>query len=218
MFHFLLLLSCIISFVIFISACDSRKKLDSLNYYCQKFEIKCTKNNSIISFKTSQGNFEVELFGEDYPLTVSTFIHNIENKLYNNRKFYKIINYYQSKVIHAGINPDNKNYAGSNKTLSKLPPSIPLEIKFKKENEPKYRYQIKDPYESLNLVNMFENGSVAMVRIGPENSSSTEFFFVTNKISELNGRYSVFGKITKGLEVLNKIQQEDLIYNIEILD
>ena len=55
-----------------------------------------------------------------------------------------------------------------------------------------------------------------MVKSGKDKSSSTEFFFVTNKIPELNGRYSIFGKIIKGLEVLEKIDQEDYIKEVKI--
>ena len=54
-----------------------------------------------------------------------------------------------------------------------------------------------------------------MVKIGNK-SSSTEFFFVTNKIPELDGRYSIFGKTIKGLEVLKSINNEDFIEEVEI--
>ncbi len=46
----------------------------------------------MVTFKTSKGNFEVKLNGEDYPLTVSNFIRNIKNNIYSNKRFYKTIN------------------------------------------------------------------------------------------------------------------------------
>ena len=55
-----------------------------------------------------------------------------------------------------------------------------------------------------------------MVKRGEKNSSSTEFFFVTNKIEELDGRYSVFGKVVKGIDVLKRIDREDFIYDIKM--
>ena len=55
-----------------------------------------------------------------------------------------------------------------------------------------------------------------MVKSGKNYSSSTEFFFVTNKIPSLDGRYSIFGKIIKGLEILEKINKEDFIKEIKI--
>jgi len=57
-----------------------------------------------------------------------------------------------------------------------------------------------------------------MVKSGENYSSSTEFFFVTDKFPELNGRYTVFGKIVEGIEVLENIEENDLIYEIQIFD
>ena len=197
------------------SACSFKSQIDS-NYYCQKLELNCVKNNEIAYFKTSKGNFEVKLFGKDNPVTVSNFIENIENNIYKNKKFYKIISYPQQKFIHGGVNPENKFYFEQNQTINKTSLSIPLEIKFKEETKPRYKYQIKNPYEAEDLVNTFESGSIAMVKLGKSKSSSTEFFFVTNKIPELDGRYSIFGKIVKGLEVLQKINKDDYIKEIKI--
>ena len=196
-------------------ACSFKKEIDS-NYYCQKLKFKCIQSNKIVYFKTSKGDFEVKLFGKNNPLTVSNFLENIENNIYVNQKFYKIINYSQIKFIHGGVNSESKFYIERNQTSKKKIPSIPLEIKFKKENKPRYNYQIKNPYETENLVSTFESGSIAMVKSSKNNSSSTEFFFVTNKIPELDGRYSIFGKIIKGLEVLEKINKEDYIKYIQI--
>ena len=197
------------------SACSLKSQYDSY-YYCQKLELNCINNNKIAYFKTSKGNFEVKLFGKDNPVTVSNFIENIDNNIYKNKKFYKIISYPQQKFIHGGVNPENKFYFEQNQTINKTSLSIPLEIKFKEETKPRYKYQIKNPSETVNLVNTFESGSIAMVKLGKSKSSSTEFFFVTNKIPELNGRYSIFGKIIKGLDVLEKIDQEDFIKEVKI--
>jgi len=132
------------------------------------------------------------------------------------QKFYKIINYSQLKFVHGGVNPENSFFIERNLTLKRKSPSIPLEIKFQKETKPRYNYLIQNPSETENLVNTFESGSIAMVKSGNNNSSSTEFFFVTNKIPELNGRYSIFGRIIKGLDVLEKIIEEDFIKEIKI--
>ena len=197
------------------SACSFKSQIDS-NYYCQKLELNCIKNNEIVYFKTSKGNFEVKLFGKDNPVTVSNFLENIENNIYKNKKFYKIISYPQHKFIHSGVNPENKFYIEQNQAINKTSLSIPLEIKFKEETKPRYKYQIKNPYEAEDLINTFESGSIAMVKLGKSKSSSTEFFFVTNRIPELDGRYSIFGKIIKGLEVLEKIDQADYIKEVKI--
>ena len=199
----------------FVTGCNLKSEIDS-DYYCKKLEFNCTQNNLIINFRTSKGDFEVEIFGKDNPVTVSNFLQNIENNIYANQKFYKIINYPQIRFIHGGVMPENEFYIEGNQTLYKTSPTIPLEIKFKEEIKPRYNYQTKNPSETINLVNTFESGSIAMVKSGKNKSSSTEFFFVTTKIPELDGRYSIFGKIIKGLDILEKINKEDFIKTVQI--
>ena len=55
-----------------------------------------------------------------------------------------------------------------------------------------------------------------MVKINQNRSSSTEFFFSLNNLPEFDGRYSIFGKVISGLEILNDIQKDDLIIKIEL--
>jgi len=198
-----------------VPACSFKNKIDS-NYYCQKLKLSCNESNKVVYFKTTKGDFEIKLFGKDNPVTVSNFLENINNSIYENQKFYKIINFPQITFIHGGVNPENKLYIERNQTFNKISPSIPLEIKFKEEIKPRYNYQIKNPNETENLVNTFESGSIAMVKSGNNKSSSTEFFFVTNKVPELDGRYSIFGKIIKGLDVLKNINKEDFIKAVQI--
>jgi len=198
-----------------VQACSYKNKIDS-NYYCLKLKFSCIKNNKVVSFKTTKGDFEVRLFGKDNPVTVSNFLENIDDNIYVNQKFYKIINYPQIRFIHGGVNLENKLYIERKQNLNKTSPTIPLEIKIKEEIKPRYNYQIKNPSETVNLVNTFESGSIAMVKSGKNKSSSTEFFFVTTKIPELDGRYSIFGKIIKGLDVLEKINKEDYIKAVQI--
>ena len=200
-----------------VTGCTPNKVINS-NYYCEKLFLNCIKKNRSVLFKTSKGNFDVKLYGENYPVTVNNFIKNINKNIYKNKRFYKVINFPQVQLIFGGIYSENNYYKKDNQdqNLKKFKQDIPLEIKLIKEKEPKYRYQILDPSKITKLANVFEKGSLAMVKSGNKNSSSTEFFFVTNKFPELDGRYSIFGKVEKGIEILDEINNEDLIYEIII--
>ena len=202
-------------FLFLITGCSYERNSDS-NYYCEKLNLKCLKKDKIVVFKTSKGDFDVKLYGENNPVTVNNFINKIKKNIYKNSSFYRIINYSQVKIKQSGIYKENSIYKKENEKINKFRTTIPLEIKLKKKIEPKYNQQITDPSEILNITNIFEKGSLAMVKIGERNSSSTEFFFVTNKLPELDGRYSIFGKVVKGIEVLEKIDKKDLIYKILI--
>ena len=87
-----------------VPACSYENEINT-NYYCQKLKFSCIQENKIAIFKTSKGDFEVKLFGKDNPITVSNFLENIDNNIYVNQKFYKIINYPQIRFIHSGVNP-----------------------------------------------------------------------------------------------------------------
>ena len=197
------------------TACSFQSDDDHL-YYCQKLRLNCIRKNQLVIFNTSKGDFVVKLFGEDNPVTVANFIENIENDIYHNQSFYKILKFPQAKLIQSGINLENDDYVKKERNSINFRPSIPLEIKFKKENKTKYKYSIKDPAEYENIENYFQQGALAMVKSEEKSSSSTEFFFVTDKIPELDGRYSIFGKIVKGIDVLEKINKEDIIISIKI--
>ena len=198
-----------------VTGCSYNNVLNS-DYYCEKLDLDCIKKDREVLFKTSKGDFDVKLYGEKNPVTVNNFINNIKKNIYKNKSFYQIIYYPQVQVIFSGIYSENNYYNKENQNLIKFRRTIPLEIKFKKEIEPKYRYKIKEPSEVVKLADIFEKGSLAMVKSGNRNSSSTEFFFVTNKFPELDGRYSIFGKVVKGIEILDLLDKEDLIYEIII--
>ena len=53
-----------------------------------------------------------------------------------------------------------------------------------------------------------------MVKINKQRSSSTEFFFTVNNLPEFDGRYSIFGRVVNGIEILNKIDKNDFIKKI----
>ena len=134
--------------------------------------------------------------------------------MYSNQYFYKVIKYPDNKIIQSGINA-NIFFEDINKKNSLLESSIPLEINLNNEKII-YRKQILDPKNKKKLKNKFQKGSIAMVNIDKNYSSSTEFFFLLNKSPEFDGRYSIFGKVIKGIEILRNIDKNDFIKNIEI--
>ena len=92
-----------------VQACSYKNKIDS-NYYCQKLNLSCIQSNKVVNFKTSKGDFAVKLFGKDSPVTVSNFLENIENNIYLNQKFYKIVNYPHITFITTSLNQKQNLY------------------------------------------------------------------------------------------------------------
>ena len=153
------------------------------------------------------------MFGSSNPLTVSNFKKNISDNIYRNSKFYKLIEYSNTKIIRGGIiNHENEKYILNNKTIK----TIPLEIQLINKQEPIYNREISDPLEFKFLKNSLQKGSISMVKISKTESSSTEFFISTQKSAVLEGRYSVFGKVINGFEILENLESKDYILEIEL--
>ena len=156
---------------------------------------------------------KIELFADSHPVTVANFISKIKSNIYINRNFYKIIDYSNNKLIHNGLNKINDLGKINVEDIDNFA-SIPLEIKLKNEKL-KYEDPIINPLEIKNLRHKFKKGSLSMVKINDKRSSSTEFFFSLNNLPEFDGRYSIFGRVISGSEILDKIDKNDLIKKIE---
>ena len=135
-----------------------------------------------VLFETSQGNFTVELYPEKAPKTVANFLHYVKDGFYENTIFHRVINRF---MIQGG---------GFERDLSE-----------KNTREPIVN-------ESNNgLLN--EPGSIAMARTMDPDSATAQFFVnladnqflnYTSPDPEQIG-YCVFGKVTSGFEVVQKI-------------
>ena len=49
-------------------------------------------SNPVVAFETSLGNFEVELYQEQAPVTVKNFLQYVNDKFYDNTIFHRVIN------------------------------------------------------------------------------------------------------------------------------
>ena len=199
--------------VLFLISCCGYKIEKNTQYFCKKLLINCDIQEDVVIFYTSKGKLKIQLFADSHPLTVANFISKVKSNIYTNKNFYKVISYSSNKLIHNGLNEFDKFGQISNKNVANFD-SIPLEIKLK-NREPIYENPIINPLEIKNLRHKFEKGSLSMVKVNKKRSSSTEFFFSLNNLPELDGRYSIFGKVISGVEILNNIDRNDLIKKIE---
>lgn len=135
-----------------------------------------------VEFQTSQGNFTVELYPEKAPKTVANFLQYVKDGFYENTIFHRVINRF---MIQGG---------GFERDLGEKSTRAPV------ANE-----------ASNGLLN--ELGSIAMARTSDPDSATAQFFVNLNDNPFLNYTspepdyigYCVFGKVTSGLEVVQKI-------------
>jgi len=199
-------------FLFLINGCAYKNEKNT-QYFCERLTLNCDIQEKILVFYTSKGTLKIQLFEESHPVTVANFISKVKKNIYVNRNFYKIISYSSNKLIYNGLNKLN-DFGQININDLENFDSIPLEIKLINK-EPIYESSIINPLEIKNLKHNFEKGSISMVKINEKRSSSTEFFFALNNLPEFDGRYSIFGRVIGGLEILDKIDKNDLIKKIE---
>lgn len=54
-----------------------------------------------------------------------------------------------------------------------------------------------------------KRGFIGMARSTDPNSASSQFYILKKDAPSLNGQYAVFGRVTKGMEIVDKIKQGD---------
>lgn len=76
---------------------------------------------------------------------------------------------------------------------------------------PGYRFQD----ETANNPMKHETGTLSMANAGP-NTNGSQFFITHSPQPHLDGRHTVFGKVVKGMEVVNAIRQGDKILTVTV--
>ncbi len=135
-----------------------------------------------VKIETSLGSIVVELDSEKAPITVKNFLNYVERKFYDDLVFHRVI---KDFMIQGG---------GFDKDLKLRPTDAPI------KNE-----------ASNGLKNM--KGTIAMARTPDPNSASSQFFINLKDNDFLNYKgplpadagYAVFGKVSEGLDVVEKI-------------
>jgi len=165
--------------------------------------------------KTEKGDINLALYPKVAPNTVANFVKLADDGFYNGIKFHRVI---PSFMIQGG---DPLSRSASTAVGSGGPGYI-----FKDEINPKsfglsdeeisqleaqgYRYNYD--LESLPV----DVGTIVMANSGPDTNGS-QFFIVTYSIQpHLNGKHTVFGEVTKGMDVVRAIERGDTMTTIQI--
>ena len=66
--------------------------------------------------------------------------------------------------------------------------------------------------------NKHVRGSVAMARSASPDSAGSQFYITYGATPHLDGQYTVFGKVTSGMELVDQIQQGDKMKSVKIVE
>ncbi len=217
-FKFLCLL---LSSSFFLVSCNNSQDLPE-NRFCPNKSFKCIYEKKTLEVITNKGSIIIEINGNLAPLTAGNFLDLVEKGIYVNTTFNNVIKDPKPFVIIGG-DPSRKansikktlikggNYIDPIKGYSRF---IPLEISLKNEPFPRYNQLMKA--QLINRVSLkHQKGSIAMSRSESLDSASAQFYISLRDLPELDGRYAVFGKVIKGLDLLENIEEGDYILSIE---
>ena len=124
------------------------------------------------------GTMELELYGDEAPISVNNFINLAKSGYYDGLTFHRNI---KGFMIQGGD--------GSLKG---------------KEDKP----SIKGEFAANGVRNNISHtrGTIAMARTAYDyNSASTQFFIMHQDMPSIDGQYATFGRVTKGIEVVDAI-------------
>ena len=125
--------------------------------------------------KTSMGDMSIEFFTEDAPMTVNNFINLSRDGYYDNVIFHRVI----SGFMIQGGDPSGTGHGEMGKY-------------------PGYKFE-----DELNNQRSYDKGILAMANAGPDTNGSQ--FFIMHVDYPLPYQYTIFGFVTEGLDVIDKI-------------
>ncbi|MGB6299605.1 MAG: peptidylprolyl isomerase [Rivularia sp. (in: cyanobacteria)] len=179
------------------------------------------KGRATVDVKTSQGDVEVVLDGYSAPVTAGNFVDLVQRGFYDGLEFLRAEDFY---VLQAGDPPGEDVGFIDPKTGEYR--AIPMEVLVEGDKEPMYGITLEEAglYTEMPVLPFSAYGAVAMARPETEvNGGSSQFFFFLFEPeltpagrNLLDGRYSVFGYVTDGKEVLEKIKQGDKIESAKV--
>jgi len=140
------------------------------------------------SIKTDKGTMKVELYDKDAPNTVSNFISLAKKGFYDGLTFHRVI---PNFVIQGGC-PEGTGAGGPG-------------------------YTIKCELDGGNQFH--DRGVLSMAHAGRDTGGS-QFFICHNRenTKHLDNVHTCFGKVAKGLDVIDQISQGDKIISIQVDD
>lgn len=181
------------------------------------------KGRATVKMETEKGSLVFVVDGYNAPVTAGNFVDLVERGFYNGLPF---IRSEESYVLQAGDPPGPEQ--GFIDPATGQYRNIPLEFTVRGDQEPTYGITLEEAgrYKDQPVLPFSAYGTVAMARpeSDPDGGSSQFFFFLFEPeltpagLNLLDGRYSVFGYVTEGTEVLEQLKQGDKILTLSVID
>lgn len=170
------------------------------------------KGTATVDLKLKSGTVKIELDGNNAPVTAGNFADLVKRGLYNGLNFHRVVKE-PTPFVAQGGDPLGNGTGNFIDPVTSQPRYIPLEILPDGAKQPVYG-EILPPTQKPKL--RHNKGAIAMARSQSPNSASSQFYIALDDIYFLDGSYAVFGYVTEGMELVEKIQVGDRIESITI--
>jgi peptidylprolyl isomerase len=181
------------------------------------------KGRATIAMQTTKGDLEIVVDGYSAPVTAGNFVDLVQRGFYTKLPFTRAEDSY---VLQVGDPPGDE--VGFIDPKTKKYRAIPLEVMVKGDKQPTYGITLEDAgrYNEEPVLPFNSFGALAMARPEPEpNGGSSQFFFFLFEPeltpagrNLLDGRYAVFGYVTKGQDVLDSMVASDSVLSAKVID
>ena len=193
---------------------------------CGASAVPCLSGTALVALETPRGEVRIRLDGKDAPLTAGNFVDLVRRGAYDGTVFHRVVREPVPFVVQGGDpqSADPKTPVSQYGTGSFIDPAsgesrlIPLELRRRSESQPRYGEPITSPVTVRDLALTHERGAVAMARSPDPNSASAQFYVALEALPELDGRYAVFGRVVRGMEAVDAIQQGDRLTKARLLE
>ena len=176
-----------------------------------------------VDIKTNKGDLEVVVDGYSAPINGGNFVDLVNRGFYDGLDFNRAEDFY---ILQAGDPPGEADGFIDPKTNEYR--AIPIEVLVKGDDLPVYGETLEELGRYLDepAIPFNSYGAMALARPANDpNGGSSQFFFFKfdTEITPpgynlMDGRYSVFGYLTEGKEVLEELTAGDEIISAKVVD
>lgn len=192
---------------------------------CKTSSTACFSGIANVSLHTARGDVLLRIDGVNAPLTAGNFLDLVRRGAYNNTVFHRVVKSPVPFVVQGGdpLSADPKVPAaayGSGQFIDTKTGEarlIPLEFRVKTSKKLIYGHELTSEVSQSKPVLTHERGAVAMARSVDPNSASAQFYIALEALPELDGRYAVFGRVVRGMEVVDTLQQGDKLLKAAVV-
>lgn len=166
----------------------------------------------------------IEVDGTNAPITAGNFVDLVQRGVYDGLVFHRVVRTPEPFVVQGGdpqskdpkVPPQLLGTSGFKDPKTGRERTIPLEIKPEGAKTPLYSQTFESEGVSSPPQLRHTRGAVAMARSQSPDSASSQFYFALTDLAFLDGSYAVFGYVTDGMDVVDKIQQGDRIETAKV--